>query len=157
MSKLKVEIKLITEDGHPGEWQWMGRLTKEHLKILLAIADSLNTLTEEGRAMTDIQKTREIPEVILKQYWGKDWLEFIDHYPEWDRLTDEQQEELNELVTIYIHGHDQALTALLEAMPEKRRIPMTSVMANHPKAEGEIIGGNKMIDTVTAIIERMRK
>lgn len=42
MSELKkIEIRLITPDGHPGEWQWMGKLTESDLKRLCSIADAL--------------------------------------------------------------------------------------------------------------------
>lgn len=38
---LKITIKNSTDE----EWHWMGYLSKEHLRILTTIADSLNTLS----------------------------------------------------------------------------------------------------------------
>lgn len=46
MSKLiKVEIKLVD-----GDWQWMGKLSKNDLKILCHLADFMSDLSIEGGA-----------------------------------------------------------------------------------------------------------
>lgn len=39
---IKAEIRLITKDGHPGDWQWMGKLSKESLRLLTQIADLMS-------------------------------------------------------------------------------------------------------------------
>lgn len=46
---IKVEIRLITKDGHPGEWQWMGLLSKKSLKMLTANADTYSDFDTEER------------------------------------------------------------------------------------------------------------
>lgn len=45
MSELiKVEVTIVN-----GDWQWLGKLSKEHLKVLCALADQLSDIDVEAK------------------------------------------------------------------------------------------------------------
>lgn len=94
--------------------------------------------------MTDIQKTREQLHRLIIENQSEDGS--IDR--------SDQSAMADEILELMSQIHAQALTALLEAMPEK--LKQKGVWNKEPYFF-EAIGFNEAIDLFTAIIEGMRK